>query len=51
MVELFGLLQRRQDRTLEQFSRHWSTVHRELAPRLVAPGIMRGYVLPPHVAA
>lgn len=44
MIKLFGLLQRRRDLTLEQFSRHWSTVHRELALRLVAPGIMRGYV-------
>ena len=32
------------DLALEEFSRHWRTVHRELALRLVAPGIMRGYV-------
>ena len=44
MIKLFGLLQRRRDLTLEQFSRHWSTVHRELALRLIAPGIMKGYV-------
>lgn len=44
MIKLFGLLRRRHDLSLEQFSRHWSTVHRELALRLVAPGIMRGYV-------
>jgi hypothetical protein len=44
MIKLFGLLMRRDDLTLEQFSRHWRTVHRELALRLVAPGIMRGYV-------
>lgn len=44
MIKLFGLLQRRRDLTLGQFSRHWSTVHRGLALRLVAPGIMKGYV-------
>jgi hypothetical protein len=44
MLKLYGLLQRRPDLSLEQFSRHWRTVHRELALRLVAPGIMRGYV-------
>jgi len=44
MVKLYGLIQRRSDLTLAQFSRHWRTVHRELALRLVPPGIMRGYV-------
>jgi hypothetical protein len=44
MIKLFGLVTRRDDLTLEQFSRHWRTVHRQLALRLVAPGIMRGYV-------
>lgn len=37
-------LRRREDLDLEGFSRHWSTIHRELALRLVAPGYMRGYV-------
>lgn len=37
-------LKRRADLDLNAFSRHWSTIHRELALRLVAPGIMRGYV-------
>jgi hypothetical protein len=44
MLKLYGLIQRRADLTLADFSRHWRTVHRELALRLVAPGIMRGYV-------
>src|SRR5262245_17203236 len=44
MLKLYGLIQRRADLTLAEFSRHWRTVHRELALRLVAPGIMRGYV-------
>jgi EthD domain len=37
-------LRRRPDFDLGAFSRHWSTVHRELALRLVPPGIMRAYV-------
>ena len=37
-------LKRRPDFDLEAFSQHWRTVHRELALRLVPPGIMRGYV-------
>ena len=44
MLKLYGLLQRRPDLSLEEFSHHWRTVHRELALRLVPPGIMRGYV-------
>lgn len=44
MLKLYGLLERRSDLTLAQFSEHWRTVHRELALRLVAPGIMRAYV-------
>ena len=44
MLKLYSLLQRRADLSLEDFSRHWRTVHRELALRLVAPGYMRGYV-------
>jgi hypothetical protein len=39
-----SLIDRRVDLTLDAFSEHWRTVHRELALRLVAPGIMRGYV-------
>ena len=44
MLKLYGLIQRRPDLSLDEFSRHWRTVHRELALRLVAPGYMRGYV-------
>jgi hypothetical protein len=44
LLKLYGLIQRRADLSLEEFSRHWRTVHRELALRLVAPGYMRGYV-------
>jgi len=44
MLTLMGLLRRRQDLDLAAFSQHWRTVHRALALRLVAPGIMRGYV-------
>ena len=44
MLKLYGLLARRPDLSLEEFSQHWRTVHRELALRLVAPGYMRGYV-------
>lgn len=44
MNKLMGLLNRRSDMTLDQFSDHWRTVHRELALRLVPPGHMLGYV-------
>jgi len=44
LLKLYGLLERRADLSLEEFSQHWRTVHRELALRLVAPGYMRGYV-------
>jgi len=44
MLKLYGLIQRRPDLSLDEFSRHWRTVHRELALRLVAPGYVRGYV-------
>jgi hypothetical protein len=37
MIKLIGLLDRRDDLTLEQFSHHWRTTHRELALRLVRP--------------
>lgn len=44
MLRFFGLLDRRRDLDLAQFSKHWRTVHRSLALRLVDAGIMRGYV-------
>jgi uncharacterized protein (TIGR02118 family) len=44
MVKMIGLLDRRNDLTLQQFSHHWRTTHRELALRLVPPGLMRGYI-------
>ena len=44
MLKLMSLIDRRSDLSLDAFSEHWRTVHRELALRLVAPGIMRGYV-------
>lgn len=44
MVKMIALLDRRDDLTLEQFSHHWRTVHRELALRLVPPGLMLGYI-------
>lgn len=42
-VKLIGLLRRRPDLTLDQYSQHWRTVHRELSLRLIAPGIRRAY--------
>lgn len=42
-VKLIGLLRRRPDLTLAEFSQHWGTVHRDLSLRLIAPGIMRAY--------
>jgi hypothetical protein len=39
-----GLLTRREDLELAHFAQHWRTVHRELSLRLIAPGIMYGYV-------
>jgi hypothetical protein len=44
MLKLYGLLTRRGDLDLEAFRAHWRGPHRDLALRLVAPGIMRGYV-------
>ncbi|MFV3073539.1 EthD domain-containing protein [Niveispirillum fermenti] len=44
MMKLISLLDRRPDIDLASFSHHWRTIHRELALRLVAPGIMRAYV-------
>lgn len=44
MLKLNSIISRRKDLDLAAFSQHWRTVHRELALRLVAPGIMRGYV-------
>lgn len=44
MMKLISLLDRRPDIDLAAFSHHWRTIHRELALRLVAPGIMRAYV-------
>jgi len=43
-LKLIGLLVRRPDLTLEQFSHHWRTRHRDLSLLLIAPGIMHGYV-------
>lgn len=44
MMKLISLLDRRPDLDLAAFSQYWRTTHRELALRLVAPGIMRAYV-------
>lgn len=44
MLKLISPIQRRRDLDLEAFSRHWRTTHREMALRLVAPGIMKGYM-------
>lgn len=44
MLKLNSVISRRGDLDLAAFSEHWRTTHRELALRLVAPGIMRGYV-------
>jgi len=43
-LKLIGLLTRRPDLTLEQFSHHWRTRHRDLSLNLIAPGIMQGYI-------
>jgi EthD domain len=43
-LKLIGLLSRRPDLTLAQFSHHWRTRHRNLSLRLIAPGIMSGYI-------
>lgn len=42
-LKLVGLLRRRPDLSLSEFARHWRTHHRDLALRLIAPGIMLGY--------
>lgn len=44
MLKLNSVISRRADLDLAAFSAHWRSIHRELALRLVAPGIMRGYV-------
>ncbi len=44
MLKVMGLLHRRSDLDLPAFSRHWRTIHRDLALLLVSPGLMRGYV-------
>ena len=44
MLKLTGILRRRMDSSLEAFSHHWRTAHRQLALRLVQPGFMLGYV-------
>lgn len=44
MMKLISLLDRRPGLDLAGFSHYWRTTHRELALRLVAPGIMRAYV-------
>jgi hypothetical protein len=43
-LNLIGLLLRRPDLTLGQFSQHWRTRHRDLSLLLIAPGIMHGYI-------
>ena len=43
-LKLTSLIDRRADLDLEQFSLHWRTTHRALALRLIATGIMLGYV-------
>jgi len=44
MLKMVAFLDRRRDLTLEAYSEHWRTTHRELALDLVTPGIMKGYV-------
>jgi hypothetical protein len=44
MLRFLSFIERRDDLDLAGFSRHWRTVHRELALRLADVGIMRGYV-------
>lgn len=44
MLKLISPIDRRRDMDLEAFSNHWRTTHREAALRLVAPGIMKGYM-------
>jgi hypothetical protein len=43
-LKLIGLLSRRPDLTLAQFSQHWRTRHRDLSLLLIRPGIMQGYI-------
>jgi hypothetical protein len=43
-LKIIGLLSRRPDLTLRQFSQHWRTRHRDLSLLLIAPGIMHGYI-------
>jgi hypothetical protein len=43
-LKLIGLLTRRSDLTLAQFSHHWRTRHRDLSLLLIRPGIMHGYI-------
>lgn len=43
-IKLLSLLTRRHDLSLDQFSQHWRTIHKDLALRLVEPGFMLGYV-------
>lgn len=44
MLKLNSVISRRKDLDLAAFSAHWRSTHRELALRLVPPGIMQGYV-------
>jgi hypothetical protein len=44
MLKLIGILNRREDLTLDQFNTHFGTTHRDLALRLVPPGLIHGYV-------
>ncbi len=43
-VKLIALIDRRRDLDLAAFSQHWRTTHRALIMRLVATGIIKGYV-------
>ncbi|MDA0339324.1 MAG: EthD domain-containing protein [Proteobacteria bacterium] len=43
-LKLIGLLHRRPDLSLAQFSDHWRTIHRDVSLRLIAPGLMLGYL-------
>jgi len=43
-LQLIGLLSRRPDLTLGQFSQHWRTRHRDLSLMLIATGIMHGFI-------
>ena len=43
-TKLIALIDRRRDLGLAAFGHHWRTTHRTLIMRLVATGIIKGYV-------